>query len=46
MAANARQAEALREHVARTIKRTTDLIADLKTLADGVDTLQPDGSRT
>ena len=46
MASNARQAEALRQQVARTIQRTTDLIADLKALADGLDTLQPDGSRT
>jgi len=47
MASNARQAEALRQQVSRTIKRTTELIADLKLLADGLDTLLPDGaSRT
>jgi hypothetical protein len=41
MASPPGQAEALREQVARAIKRTTDLIAELKTLADGLDTLLP-----
>jgi hypothetical protein len=42
MASTPRQAEALREQVSRAIKRTTDLIADLKTLAAGLETLLPD----
>ena len=44
MASTPKQAEALREQVGRTIKRSTDLIADLKALADGLDTLQPDAA--
>ncbi|HEU5195408.1 MAG TPA: hypothetical protein VFW70_11770 [Methylomirabilota bacterium] len=43
MASNGRQTEALRQQISRTIRRTTDLIADLKTLADGLDTLLPEG---
>jgi hypothetical protein len=43
MASNTCQPEALRQQISRTIKRATDLIADLKTLADGLDTLLPDG---
>ena len=47
MASAAKQAEALREQVSRTIQRTTNLIADLKALADGLETLLPEGpSRT
>ena len=42
MASAPRQAEALREQVSRAIRRTTDLIADLKVLADGLETLLPD----
>ena len=42
MASTPRQAEALREQVSRAIRRTTDLIADLKLLADGLETLLPD----
>lgn len=43
MASTPQQAEALREQVTRAIKRTTDLIADLKSLAAGLETLLPDG---
>jgi len=43
MASSPWHVEALREQVSRTINHTTDLIADLKTLADGLDTLLPDG---
>src|SRR5436309_6798011 len=43
MASTSQHAEALREQVTRTIKRTTDLIADLKSLAAGLETLIPDG---
>jgi len=47
MASTPRQADALREQVSRTIRRTTDLIADLKSLADGLATLLPaDTERT
>ena len=47
MASTAQQAEALRQQVSRTIQRTTNLIADLKALADGLETLLPEGpSRT
>jgi hypothetical protein len=42
MASTPRQAEALRAQVTRTIERTTDLMADLKVLADALDTLVPD----
>jgi len=42
MASTPKQAEALRGQVTRAIKRTTDLIADLKALADGLETLLPD----
>jgi len=42
MASTPRQADALREQVSRAIRRTTDLIADLKVLADGLETLLPD----
>jgi len=42
MASTPRQADALREQVSRAIRRTTDLIADLKLLADGLETLLPD----
>jgi hypothetical protein len=44
MGSGATHAEALREHVARTITRSTDLIADLNALADGLDTLRPDAA--
>ena len=43
MASTAKQAEALRAQVTRTIQRTTDLIADLKALTDGLETLLPEG---
>ena len=42
MASTPKQAEALREQVSRAIRRTTDLIADLKTLAAGLETLLPE----
>ena len=44
MASSPQHAEALRERVMRTIKRTTDLIADLKSLAAGLETLLPGGA--
>jgi len=44
MASTPQHAEALRGQVARTIKCTTDLIADLKSLAEGLETLLPDGA--
>jgi hypothetical protein len=44
MASTPKQTEVLREQVGRAIKRSTDLIADLKTLADGLDTLLPESS--
>ena len=44
MASTPTQAEALREQVTRAIRRTTDLIADLKALTDGLETLLPVGS--
>ena len=44
MASNIGQAEALRQQVSRTIQRTTYLIADLKTVAEGLHTLLPDGA--
>ena len=44
MASTAKQADALRGQVTRTIQRTTDLIADLKALAAGLETLLPDGT--
>ena len=43
MASTAQQAEALREQVSRTIQRSTNLIADLKALADGLEALLPEG---
>ena len=43
MASTPRHVEALREQVSRTIKRTTDLIADLKTLGEKLATLLPEG---
>ena len=43
MASKPTQAEALRQQVTRAIRRTTDLIADLKAVADGLETLLPDG---
>jgi len=43
MASTTKQAEALREQVTRAIQRTTNLIADLKTLAEGLETLLPEG---
>ena len=47
MGSTAQQAEVLREQVSRTIQRTTNLIADLKALADGLETLLPEApSRT
>jgi len=47
MASTPRQADALREQVSLAIRRTTDLIADLKSLADGLATLLPgDTERT
>jgi hypothetical protein len=42
MAMSAEQVEALREQVTCAIQRTTELIADLKMLADGLDALLPD----
>ena len=42
MASTAKQAEALRQQATRTIQRATHLIADLKTLVDGLETLLPD----
>lgn len=42
MASTPRPAEALREQVSRAIRRTTDLIADLKALAAGLETLLPE----
>ena len=44
MASTATHADALRDQVARTIRRTTDLIADLKALAGGLETLLPEGA--
>ncbi len=44
MASTPQQAEALRDQVTRTIKRTTDLIADLESLAAGRETLLADGA--
>jgi hypothetical protein len=43
MASTPQHAEALRGQVTRAIERTTDLIADLKSLAAGLETLLPDG---
>ena len=45
MASTAKHAEARRQQVTRTIQRTTELIADLKALADGLGTLLPDGAQ-
>jgi len=42
MASTPQQAEALREQATCAIQRTTQLIADLKTFADGLATLLPD----
>jgi len=46
MASTPQQAEALREQVTRTIQRTTELIEELETLADGLETLLPDADRS
>jgi len=45
MASTPGHAEALREQVTRTIQRTTSLIADLKSLAQALETLLPDGAQ-
>ena len=45
MASTAKHAEARRQQVTRTIQRTTELISDLKALADGLGTLLLDGAQ-